>query len=279
MEKRLGKGLEALIPEDAGQFKERIVNLKVSEIKPNTFQPRLRFDEDKMTELKQSIKEKGVIQPVLVRMKDNVYELIAGERRYRAAKELQFEEIPAIVKQDVSDVLSLELSLIENIQREELNPIEEAKAFRELTERFEHTLEKIGQMVGKDKTTVSNSLRLLNLSGEIQKHVEDGILSAGHAKVLLSIPNEYRQKKMVSSIIKNSLSVRQAEEIAKADIDAKKKPRKPLDPEIQKVEEDLQHRLGTKVRLLHGKKRGRIEIQYFSVDDLQRLLSIILGGR
>ncbi len=277
MEKRLGKGLEALIPEDASKPKEKVASLNLNEIVPNQFQPREKFGPEAMEELRNSIKEKGVIQPVLVRLKDDVYELIAGERRWRAAKELQMGEIPAIIKREIDDVSSLEISLIENIQREGLNPIEEAKAYKRFTERFSYTLDQVGQMVGKDKTTVSNSLRLLTLDQETRDYLKAGKITTGHAKVLLSIQNEYKRKKMAQTIIKHGLSVRQTEQMVKARAETRKKISKQKDPEMQRIEDELQHRLGTKVNIRHGKKRGRIEIQYFSNEDLDRLLNIILG--
>ncbi len=276
MEKRLGKGLDALIPEDVGKPKEKVENLKIQDIVPNQFQPRKRFAPDKMEELLSSIREKGVIQPILVRPVQNGYELIAGERRYRAAQELQMKEIPAIVRSNVSDVNSLEISLIENIQRDDLNPIDEANAYRELMDKFEYTLDKIGQMVGRDKTTVSNSLRLLMLSDEVRGYLEEGAITTGHAKALLSLQNERKRKRLAKTIIKKGLSVRQIEEIVSNVTGIKEKAQKRKDPEFARIEEELQHSLGTKVNIRQGKKRGRIEIQYFSNDDLQRLLRLLL---
>lgn len=279
MEKRLGKGLDALISEnveDVSKPKEKIETLKLAEIVPNQFQPRKRFTIEKMEELVSSIKEKGVIQPILVREADGVYELVAGERRWRAAQKLELDEIPAIIRNDIDDVASLEISLIENIQREELNPVEEAMAYQELVSKFGYTLEKVGQMVGKDKTTVSNSLRLLSLSGEIRTLLEEGKISTGHAKVLLSVPSEHKRKKIVATILRQGTSVREAEQLVRRVADLRKKPSKAKDPDILQVEESLQHMLGTKVNIRQGKKRGRIEIQYFSNEDLQRLLGLIL---
>ena len=278
MEKRLGKGLDALIPEDLNKSKEKIERIKVAEITPNKFQQRKIFKQEKMEELLSSIQEKGVIQPVLVRKAGEGYELIAGERRWRAAQELRLEEIPALVMNDIDDAGSLEISLIENIQRDELNPIEEANAYQELIESFKYTLEKIGQMLGKDKTTVSNSLRLLNLSEEIRSFIEEGTISAGHAKALLAISNDRRRKKVASDIIKKGLSVRETEQLAKAEPGTRAKTAKHKDPEIAFIEEQLQHYFGTKVNIHQGKKRGRIEIQYYSNEDLQRLLGLVLGG-
>ena len=278
MEKRLGKGLEALMPEiSEGKTKEKVEKVRLTEIVPNPFQPRKTFNIDKMEDLVSSIREKGVIQPVLVRRNQGKYEIIAGERRFRAAQQLQYEEIPAIVKENIGDAASLEISIIENIQRDELNPIEEASAYKELIGKFEYTLEKVGQMVGKGKTTISNSLRLLSLSDEIKKYLEQGEITTGHAKVLLSIQNERKRERITKTIMEHSLSVRQTEIIANETKEMRRKPRKDKDPDVLRVEEELQHRMGTKVNIHQGKKRGRIEIQFFSNEDLDRILKIILS--
>ena len=254
MEKRLGKGLAALISEDTSKVKEKVKKVKLTDIVPSSFQPRKRFGPEKMEELVSSIREKGVIQPVLVRPRGTGYELIAGERRWRAAQQLQIEEI----------------------QREELNPIEEASAYQELISQFEYTLDKVGQMMGKDKTTISNSLRLLTLPEEIRSYVEDGRISTGHAKALLSITSGHRRKKLAGMIVRKGISVRETEQLVRRAAGARIKAKKAKDSEIMRIEEELQHRLGTKVNIQQGKKRGRIEIQYFSNEDLQRLLRIIL---
>ncbi|RKY42153.1 MAG: hypothetical protein DRP85_03835 [Candidatus Makaraimicrobium thalassicum] len=276
MEKRLGKGLAALISEDTSKVKEKVKKVKLTDIVPSSFQPRKRFGPEKMEELVSSIREKGVIQPVLVRPRGTGYELIAGERRWRAAQQLQIEEMPAIIRNDIDDAGSLEISLIENIQREELNPIEEASAYQELISQFEYTLDKVGQMMGKDKTTISNSLRLLTLPEEIRSYVEDGRISTGHAKALLSITSGHRRKKLAGMIVRKGISVRETEQLVRRAAGARIKAKKAKDSEIMRIEEELQHRLGTKVNIQQGKKRGRIEIQYFSNEDLQRLLRIIL---
>lgn len=281
MEKRLGKGLDALIPTDTniGSSKEKIEKLKLSDIIPNKFQPRKKFDVAKMAELVESIRSKGVIQPVLVRpLMTGGYELIAGERRLRASQELQMEEIPAIIKREVSDPDSLEISIIENIQRAELNAVEEARAYQQLIDQFEHTLEKVGQMVGKDKTTISNSLRLLSLPIEILSYIEEGKMSAGHAKALLSISTDSKRKKLANVVVRRGVSVRETEELARRIEEPRTRARKQKDPELARIEEELQHRFGTRVNILQGKKRGRIEVQYFSNEDLQRLLRILLPG-
>lgn len=278
MEKRLGKGLDALISEEVSRGKEKVERVKLSEVVPNPFQPRKNFSTEKMEELVSSIREKGVIQPVLVRPVEGGYEIVAGERRWRAAQQLEMEEIPAIVRGDIDDVNSLEISLIENIQREELNPIEEANAYQELIGRFEYTLDKVGQMMGKDKTTISNSLRLLTLSDEIRDLIAEGTISTGHAKALLSITSEHKRKRILRTIMRKGISVRETEHLVRRMSETKIKTKKVKDPETARIEEDLQHKLGTKVSIHQGKKRGRIEIQYFSNEDLERLLQIILQG-
>lgn len=277
MEKRLGKGLNALISEDINRSKEKVEKLKLTDIIPNPFQPRRKFTRGKMDELISSIREKGVIQPIIVRPKEGSFEIIAGERRWRAAKELEVNEIPAIIREDIDDANSLEISLIENIQREELNPIEEANAYQELISKFEYTLDKVGQMMGKDKTTISNSIRLLSLPEEILTFIEEGDISTGHAKAILSLTNDTKRKKVAKTIIKKGISVREAEQLVRRLSETKIKTKRPKDPEIQQVEEELQHKLGTKVSIRQGKKRGRIEIQYFSNEDLDRLLRLILS--
>jgi ParB family chromosome partitioning protein len=276
MEKRLGKGLDALIPEDLSKGKEKVGKIRLTDIVPNPFQPRKRFGQEKMEELVNSIREKGVIQPILVRPAGSGYEIVAGERRWRAAQQLQVDEIPAIIRRDITDVNSLEISLIENVQREELNPIEEAEAYQELIDKFEYTLDKVGQMVGKNKSTVSNSVRLLNLSPDIKEFIENGGISTGHAKVLLSVVGEHKRKRIAKAIVDKGISVREAEQIARRLSEPRIKIKKSSDPEKAKIEEDLQHKLGTKVKIQQGKKRGRIEIHFFSNEDLVRILRIIL---
>lgn len=279
--KVLGKGLEALIPQGVqGASLERVQMLKLSQIRPSRFQPRLTFSPEKISELAQSIREKGVIQPVLVRSVDGgeSFELIAGERRLRAAQKLGLGEIPAIVRR-VADAEVLEMSIIENIQREELNSVEEAKAYRRLSQEFGLSQDAIAGRVGKDKSSISNLLRILNLPQKIQDYISKDLITFGHARALLAFGDEKRQIIFCERIIKNGLSVRQAERAAV------KKPRgrsiSPLsgkDADIRNIEEKLIHALGTKVRVYHGKKRGRIEIEYYSLDDLERILKLV-GAR
>lgn len=273
--KVLGRGLEALIPTDSQNTRERVQSLKVVKIKASRFQPRLTFSQEKIETLAQSIREKGVIQPVLVRATEgDEYELIAGERRLRAVKHLGLEEIPAIVRR-VADADLLEISIIENIQREELNPIEEAKAYQRLVQEFGFTQESIAQRVGKDKSSISNLLRLLRLHKTIQEYISKNMISFGHAKALLSIVDEKRQMIFCEKIIKDGLSVRQMEFLVERRDRARGTPKfTPTDPNLRDLQERLQQRLGTKVRVRHGKKRGKIEIEYYSLQDLDRLLRL-----
>ncbi len=278
MEKKvLGRGLEALIPQHQEGFREKVQLLKTEQIYTSRFQPRLTFSQEKIEELSRSIQEQGVIQPVLVRAVDvDRYELIAGERRLRAVKHLGLNEIPAIVRR-VADADVLEMSIIENIQREELNALEEAKAYRRLAQEFGHTQDHIANRVGKDKTSISNLLRLLNLPETIQEFLSLNQITFGHAKALLSVHDEKRQMQICEKIIKKDLSVRQTEQLTGGGSRQKMRAAKRKDPdvELRVIEEKLQHMFGTKVRIHHGKKRGKIEIEYYSLDDLDRVLRIL----
>ena len=266
-EKRaLGKGLSALIPPSQTVFVEtekgdKVVNISAGSIKTSKYQPRVQFDEEKLNDLVKSIKEKGVIQPVLVRRSQDGYELIAGERRLRAAKRLNLEKIPAIVK-EVSDIDMLEISLIENIQREELNPIEEANAFHRLVSEFNFTQDKIAQVLGKDRSTISNTLRLLTLPRKIQDFVIKGSISAGHARALLSIPSENDQIRISNLIIKDGLSVREVESLAGRKKTIAKRQTAAREQGIVDLENQLQHILGTRVRIYKGAAKGYLQIEY-----------------
>lgn len=273
--KVLGRGLDALIPQDTQGFKERVQNLKVSQISPSRFQPRLNFSEEKISELAKSIQEKGVIQPILVRSTaDDKFELIAGERRLRAVKHLGLEEIPAIVRR-IADADLLETAIIENIQREELNPLEEAKAYRRLAEEFGFTQDSIAKRVGKDKASVSNLLRILNLPKEVQEHLSNNLITFGHARALLSLLEPKRQMAFCDAIIKRGLSVRQTEFMVSPKVKSRTKKTIDKNTDIKNLELKLEHALGTRVRVKHGKKRGKIEIEYYSLEDLDRVLKLL----
>lgn len=280
IEKRaLGRGLEALIQpkeiDSAAQSQERVLQIPVSDIRANKYQPRLEFNQEKLKDLINSIKEKGVVQPVLVRKTPSGYELIAGERRLRAVKSLGIDNIPAIVK-NVADIDMLELSLIENIQREELSPIEEAHAFQKFITDFNFTQEKIAQVLGKDRSTVANIIRLLGLPKKIQDFISKNMITAGHAKAILSITTEMDQLRLANLVIKKGLSVRETEALA-ARRTAGEKPAAVVkkDQNIVDIEAALQQLLGTRVKIFHGSKRGKILIEYYSNEDLNRVLDIL----
>jgi len=275
--KALGRGLEALIPLSPREKElQPIVNINVKDIKPNKYQPRQRFSPQLMQELIASIKEKGFIQPILVRPLSRGYELIAGERRLRAAKELGMSEVAAIIKDIKEEVELLEISLIENLQREELNPIEEAQAFKRLKEEFGFSYERVAQLVSKQPVSIVNTLRLLNLPLSIQEKISQGELSEGHGRAILSLEDPQAQINFAELIIKKGLSVREAEFQAKRLSQKRrvKREEKP-DPQLIVWQEELQRFFGTKVRILHHRERGKIEINYYSLSDLERLINLL----
>jgi len=279
--KALGKGISALIPEREQEVRESIIYAKTSQIKPNPFQPREDFDLQSIEELAQSIKEKGVIQPLLVRRKGDNYELIAGERRLRAANSLNIKEIPIIIK-DVTDKDSLELALIENIQRQGLNPIEEAHAYQYLIDKFDVTQEKISEGLGKARTSVTNILRLLKLPQEVQQEIKKGRISFAHGRVLLETEDVNQQRRLAHEIIAKDLSVRELENLIKAHRprSIKNKLRQvSKEPLVAVLEEELQHVLATKIKIIKRKKRGHIYIEFYSQEDLERIVNKIKGGR
>lgn len=278
MKTALGKGLGALIPE-----KEKtagIIELDINTVVPNEYQPRRVFKNDSLQELASSIREKGIIQPVIVRkITDNSYRLITGERRWRAAKLAGLTKLPAIVK-DAAPAETLELALIENIQREDLNPLETAEAFQRLINDFNLTHDELSKKVGKDRATVTNYLRILKLPSEIKTWIAEGSLSMGHAKALLQMENARSQLDVARKIMQKGLSVRETETLSKKLSSPETSGRRPSswkDPQIASLEEKLRQGLGTKVRLVHkGKKGGKIEIEYYSLDELDRLLEILI---
>lgn len=278
--KALGKGLGALIPEKEMGMEEGIIHLNLSQIKPNPFQPREDFDSQSLEELTQSIKEKGVIQPILVRRRGESFELIAGERRLRAASALNIKEIPAIVK-DVNDQDSLELALIENIQRQELNPIEEARAYKYLIEKFNLTQDRISEVLGKARVSIANTLRLLKLPQEIQEEIRKNRISFGHGRALIEIEDANLQRKLAHEVISHGLSVRELESLIKAQ--RPKTPKQKIrqgnhEPQLLVIEEQLQQILATKVRISKRSKRGHILIEFYSQADLERIINKIRGG-
>ena len=255
-----------------------IVNVKISDIYPNNTQPRKNFDEDKIISLCESIKKHGVLQPIVLKPDENgKYMIIAGERRYRACIMAKKEEIPAVIKNiPIKEVM--EIALVENLQRENLNIIEEGIAYKNLIEKYKSTQEELASLVGKSRPYITNTMRLLNLSKEIIKYIELDKISPGHGKALLRISDEKKQVELAQRIIKENLSVRKTEEIVKNMLEEKKTKTKPKEKDIfiKDIEERLTNSLGTKVNISSGKKKGKIEIEYYTDDDLNDLIERLL---
>ncbi len=280
----LGKGLNALFPDIGSVMEEEgktgtAALLDIKAIHPNPYQPRKIFDPEKIEELAASLRSSGIIQPLVVRKGSDGYELIAGERRWRAAIKAGLKEVPVIIK-NVSDDQVLILSLIENLQRENLNPVEEAEAYYRLIEDFKLLQETVGEVVGKNRSTITNALRLLKLPEEIKKDLSLGKISSGHARAILVLDNNAKRLTLHREIIKRELSVRQTEELVKHWRGGKPLPAPRKEPvEIKSIRENLQRALGTQVKILRKGKQGKIEIFFFSDDDLERILEIIQGGK
>jgi ParB family chromosome partitioning protein len=277
---RLGKGLDALIGnETLANDDDQILQLQIDSIRPNPYQPRKVFNDQAISDLAQSIREHGIIQPIIVKKTIRGHIVIAGERRLRAAQQAGLNSIPAIEK-NLSDKEMREVALIENLQREDLNPIEIADAYDKLLHELNYTQEQLAKRVGKSRSQVANFLRLLQLPETIKDYVSRGTLSYGHARTLLGIDNTEHQKILADRIIKEQLSVRETEaivqNIANVSRETKQKTKKKArNPEMKSIEKRLEAILGTGVKIVEGKRKGRIEIDYFSVDDLDRLLKII----
>lgn len=272
MKKALGRGLDTLIPEKG----EEIIRIDIKRVLPNPDQPRKIFDDKSLLDLSSSIKEKGVLQPLIVQKSNNgKFIIISGERRWRATMMAGQEKIPCVIRQsDAND--SLEVSLIENIQREDLNPMETAEALNRFVEDFNFTQEEIAKKVGKERATVANYLRLVNLPIEIKQLVKENRISMGHAKTLLSLTIKSEQLSLAKDIVNKNLSVRETEKLCKH----KKKttPAKTIkqpDSQIASLESELTGAMGTKVRIIDKKNKGKIEIEYYSLDELNRLLDIL----
>jgi ParB family chromosome partitioning protein len=281
---RLGKGLHALIPaaieENHGAVSESTQELDVAIIDPNPFQPRIFFSEESFDELKKSIQEKGVIQPILVRPTDNGrYEVVAGERRLRATIQLGIKMIPAYVKEITTDEEMLEIAIIENVQREQLNPIDLAKGYQQLIDECGLTQEEVAKKIGKDRTTVANIIRCLKLPENIQESLQEGKIKEGHARALLRITDTKVQEKVWRRAVKEGLSVRNVEQLArkfeeKTKVQSIRPARRRKSAYVNKVETKLREKLGTQVKLRTRKEGGSIEIAFYSGEDLERLLDI-----
>jgi len=292
----LGRGLSALIPqaappasaaavvvappEPAPPPKNGVVKLPIEAIRRDTLQPRRHFDEEKLRELSESIKAQGILQPVLVRKDGEGFKLIAGERRWRASQLAGLHEIPAIIR-DVTEVEAFELALVENLQRSDLNAMEEADGYHRLVEEFGLTQEQVAQRVGKERSTVANALRLLGLPEDVKRMVAEGALSAGHARALLGVPRLPEMTELAAQVAARKLSVRDTEKLvqqakaAKAGTKEASAPKK-ASPQVKALTEEMQRLLGTKVRLVEkGSGKGTIEVDFFSYDDLDRILKVL----
>ncbi len=281
----LGKGIGALISSAGKQAggdsagASRYFLCPIEELKPHGRQPRKTFDDAKMAELVASIREKGVIQPLVVRQQGDHYQIIAGERRWRAAQKAGLKEVPVVI-QDVSEDWALEMALIENIQREDLNPIEEAEAYRHLMDSFDLSQEEVAKRVGRERSTVANMLRLLKLPGKVRSDVIAGELSMGHARALLGLEDEEDILEARDQVVARKLSVRECEALVKkiknfGQPSRSKSEPAPVDPELKRLEEELKRTLGTQVRILPRGKGGKVEISYFSAEELERILALL----
>ncbi len=279
--KALGRGLNALLPSAPSAGEKAVPELPIDQIIPNKYQPRSSFDPATLQELAQSIKANGIVQPLIVRKIGSQYHLITGERRWRAARLAGLKTVPAVIR-EVSEFKQLEWALIENIQRQDLNPIEEASAYATLVDDFSLTQEEVAQRVGKDRSSVANYMRLLKLPAEIRERIQKLELSMGHARAISSLEKEKDQLELVRQILKDQLNVRQTEALAR-NWKTKKKPRPaadthPIDPNIKAAEQKLQERFGTRVVIrTEGNEKGRIEIHYENSDDLIRIYELIMG--
>ncbi len=273
----LGKGLGALIPNDILVKEDNNPScIDINLIKSNEKQPRKSFDDVKIAELAQSIKEHGIIQPIILNKKDDYYTIVAGERRWRASKLLGLKEVPAIVM-DLSDKDILEISLIENIQRQDLNPIEEALAYQKLLSDFNLTQEELSKRVGKSRVAISNTIRLTALCDTVKQYLIDEVITEGHGRALLAIEDPKLQSEIAQKVIDEKLSVRELERLIKSfkfDKKTREKTRE-INPYYKDVTERLQNYFGTKVNISNKNNKGKIEIEYYSDEDLQRILEII----
>lgn len=278
--KALGKGLEALFPTYQEKVNEEIHEVPISDIFPNRQQPRQSFDDQKLMELSLSIKSHGVIQPIFLKRHVHGYEIVAGERRWRAAKMAGLSKIPAIIR-DVSEDKKLEIALIENIQREDLNPIEEGQAYKLLMEQFEYTQQDLADKIGKDRSTVANVIRLLKLPNRIKEFIAEHTLSMGHARAILGIESDEDKLSISERIIKKGLSVRETESLIRRLSQEKENKAKETTEQIDKgstipvLEETLSRSLKTRVKLFHKNGKGRIEIRFFSDDEFERILELL----
>jgi len=284
MKKGLGRGLDALISSanTLEEAKNSVVELKINDIDPNTKQPRKTFDQERLEALAESIKEHGVVQPIIVKTEGSRYIIVAGERRWRAAKLAGLKTVPAIVK-DLTSREVMEIALIENLQREDLNPVEEAEAYQRLIEEYSLTQEEVAKLVGKSRTAIANSVRLLSLSKEIKEMITDGRLTSGHARALITVSDGRKQLSLANQIVEKGLNVREAEKLASMENKKQKKNKKqkPVDKiaaEMKNLEDKLRSAYGTKVSLYDSEGRGRIVFEYYSNEEFDRIIDLLLNN-
>ena len=277
----LGKGLSALIPNESFNTDNNnsTLSISINKIKSDKAQPRKSFDSEKIAELTESIKTHGIIQPLILRKIDNdQYIIVAGERRWRAAKIAGLKEVPAIIM-DLTESEILEISLIENIQRQDLNPIEEAIAYKKLIDDFKMTHEELSKRIGKSRTSITNTMRLINLDDRVQQYIIEGVISEGHGRALLGIKDFEIQYELAQQVIDEKLSVRELEKIIRRIIEPNNRnsssSKQELNPYYKEIKNQLQNYFGTKVNISNKNNKGKIEIEYYSEDDLQRILDII----
>ena len=277
----LGKGLSALIPDESFNTdnKNSTLSISINKIKSDKDQPRKSFDSEKIAELTESIKTHGIIQPLILRKIDNdQYIIVAGERRWRAAKIAGLKEVPSIIM-DLTESEILEISLIENIQRQDLNPIEEAIAYKKLIDDFKMTHEELSKRIGKSRTSITNTMRLINLDDRVQQYIIEGVISEGHGRALLGIKDFEIQYELAQQVIDEKLSVRELEKIIRRIIEPNNRntnsSKQELNPYYKEIKNQLQNYFGTKVNISNKNNKGKIEIEYYSEDDLQRILDII----
>lgn len=273
----LGRGLEALIPtgpQESIAAKGDLKRLPLDQIGPNPYQPRKTFDPDKLAELAESFKSRGMLQPILVKRDAAGYLLVAGERRFRAAKMAGLTTVPALILEDIDQTEMLQIALIENLQREDLNPIETAQAYQSLIDDCHVTQAQLAERVGKNRTSVANTLRLLSLPQNIRQLLAEGKLTEGHARAILSVTDPLMRDRIAQRIITETLSVRQAEDMSRQ-TKRRRLTVKRKSPAIEDAETFLKQTLGTAVRIIPGLKKGRIEIEYYGDDDLNRLLELL----
>lgn len=276
MARGLGKGIGAFFPDTSYTQDDQVQNINLTELRPNPYQPRKTFDKEAIEELKESIQQHGILQPLIVRKSIKGYEIVVGERRFRAAQEAKLKTVPAVVKELTEDQM-MEIALIENIQREDLNPLEEAKAYQKLMEHLQVTQEELSKKLGKSRPYIANHIRLLQLPQIVQQYLSEGRLSMGHARALLGLKDKNKLTSLLQKVLKEKMSVRQLEEWIQRSNEnvSRETPKQKLSPFLKDRESVLKAYFGTKVQIKKGKNKGKIEIDFFTDEDLERILDLL----